>query len=90
MLDKTNQINRLVSMKTMEIGAFEAKTNLSALLEKVRNGKTFFITKRGQAVAELRPVSIPSRRPRFGCDRHRVVISADFDAPIPELKGYME
>lgn len=77
-------------MKTMEIGAFEAKTKLSALLEKVRNGQTYFITKRGQPVAELRPVSTRNRCLKFGCDRHRVVIGADFDAPIPELKGYME
>ena len=80
---------KLVGMKTMEIGAFEAKTHLSELLEKVRHGKTFFITKRGHPVAELRPATIPGRRPRFGCDANRVIIHADFDAPIPDLKDYM-
>jgi prevent-host-death family protein len=77
-------------MKTMEIGAFEAKTHLSELLEKVRHGRTFFITKRGHPVAELRPVSIPGRRPRFASDRNRVKIRADFDAPIADLKDYTE
>ena len=81
-------MNRLGRMKAKEIGAFEAKTRLSEILEKVRKGQVFFITKRGQPIAELRPVSSPERRPRFGCDRGRVSISADFDAPIPEMNDY--
>lgn len=38
------------------IGAFEAKTYLSELLEKVQSGQSFTITKRGKPVAELKPV----------------------------------
>ncbi len=38
-----------------EIGAYEAKTHLPALLERVRQGERFVITKHGQPVAELRP-----------------------------------
>ena len=87
-LDRTDQMNRLVGMKTIAIGAFDAKTHLSELLEKVRQGKTFFITKRGYPVAELRPVSHAELRPRFGCDRNRVTIRKDFDAPIPDMKEY--
>ncbi len=37
----------------IEVGAFEAKTHLSALLEKVRRGEEVVITKRGKAVARL-------------------------------------
>jgi len=36
------------------IGLFEAKTHLSAIIEKVRNGESFTITHRGKPVAELR------------------------------------
>ena len=75
-------------MKEEQIGAFEAKTRLSELLEKVRQGKVFRITKHGHPIAELRPVSAPDRRPRFGCDKGRVKIGADFDAPIPEMNEY--
>ena len=75
-------------MKAREIGAFEAKTRLSELLEQVRQGAVFFITKRGRPVAELRPVHLPERRPRFGCDKGRVIIGPDFDAPIPEMQDY--
>ena len=75
-------------MKANEIGAFHAKTHLSELLEKVRQGQSFFITKRGQPVAELRPVSHVDRRARFGCDQGRVSIAEDFDAPVLDFKDY--
>ena len=37
------------------VGAFEAKTHLSALLERVAKGETIQITKKGQPVALLVP-----------------------------------
>lgn len=39
-----------------EIGAFEAKTHLSALLEAVEAGEEVLITRRGKPVARLVPV----------------------------------
>lgn len=41
-------------MKT-EIGSYEAKTKLPELLRQVKNGKSFTITNRGKAVADLVP-----------------------------------
>ena len=38
-----------------EIGAFEAKTHLPKLLERVQKGERFVITKHGHPVAELIP-----------------------------------
>ncbi|PWE33033.1 prevent-host-death family protein [Maritimibacter sp. 55A14] len=40
-----------------EVGAFEAKTHLSALLEAVEAGESITITRRGKPVARLVPVS---------------------------------
>jgi len=74
----------------MEIGAFEAKTHLSELLEKVGQGKTFHITKRGRPMAELRPIAVTARHPRFGADKGTIKIQKDFDAPIPEMETYTE
>jgi prevent-host-death family protein len=37
------------------VGAFEAKTHLPRLLERVQKGERFVITKHGQPVAELVP-----------------------------------
>lgn len=39
-----------------EIGAYEAKTHLPALLERVGRGETITITKHGRPVARLVPV----------------------------------
>jgi prevent-host-death family protein len=38
------------------IGAFEAKTHLSSLLERVAKGEKFTITKHGKPLAQLVPV----------------------------------
>lgn len=76
-------------MDIEDIGAFEAKTRLSELLEQVASrGRIYRITRRGKPVAELRPVSAGRGRPRFGADRGRVSMSDDFDAPIDDLKPY--
>ena len=41
-------------MKTA-IGSYEAKTKLSELLRQVKAGKSFTITNRGEAIADLVP-----------------------------------
>ena len=40
-----------------EIGAYDAKTHLPQLLERVQKGERFTITKHGRPVAELLPYS---------------------------------
>jgi prevent-host-death family protein len=39
------------------VGTFEAKTHLSALLERVERGEEITITRRGRAVARLVPAA---------------------------------
>lgn len=55
-LDQTSWITLMT-----EIGAFEAKTHLSRLLDRVARGETIVITRHGKAVARLTPMS-PVRR----------------------------
>lgn len=45
-----------------EVGTFEAKTHLSALLESVAAGETIMITKRGRPMARLVPPETPDLR----------------------------
>jgi prevent-host-death family protein len=40
-----------------EVGAYEAKTHLAALLDRVERGERITITRHGRAVAELVPPS---------------------------------
>jgi prevent-host-death family protein len=75
-------------MDIEEIGAFEAKTRLSELLDRVQRGHVYRITKRGRPVAELRPPTVSARKPQFGDDRGRVVVRDDFDDPLPDMKRY--
>lgn len=44
-------------MQTQTVGAFEAKTHLSSLLDEVEQGRVVFITKHGRPVAKLSPIS---------------------------------
>ena len=45
----------------IEVGTFEAKTHLSALLEKVSQGQEVLITKRGEPIARLVPAQRSDR-----------------------------
>lgn len=47
-----------------EVGAFEAKNKLSALLDEVEQGAEITITRRGRPVARLVPVEIVADRER--------------------------
>jgi prevent-host-death family protein len=40
------------------VGAFEAKTHFSQLIERAMQGEEIFITRRGKPVAKLGPVSV--------------------------------
>lgn len=51
-------------MKTVNI--YEAKTNLSKLLEKVQNGETVIIAKAGKPIADLTLHKPPENKIKFG------------------------
>ena len=47
--------------RMITVGAFEAKTHLSTLLEKVSQGEEVVITRHGKPVARLVPVVVADR-----------------------------
>jgi prevent-host-death family protein len=57
----------------------EAKTHLSALLEKVVAGEPFIIAKSGRPLAVVHPYTPVAPRPRVGFLKGRVSVPADFD-----------
>jgi prevent-host-death family protein len=63
---------------------YEAKTHLSALVERAAGGEEIVIAKGGKPKAVLAPVpdTRPERRPGQGRGKWRV--GRDFDAPLPE------
>jgi prevent-host-death family protein len=72
-----------------EVGAFEAKTHLSRLLDEVEKGHSIFITRHGRRVAEVIPVT-PKKTAKRGCAKGAgFYMAPDFDAPLEEFKDYM-
>jgi prevent-host-death family protein len=65
------------------IGAFEAKTHLSQLLEKVQKGNEIIITKRGKPVARLIPFHKGEKK-----DSIKDILK-DFDVIRESIKGHV-
>ena len=62
----------------IEIGSYEAKTKLPELLRQVKNGKSFTITNRGEAVADLVPsLGAKSKDRVVAADRLKAFMLAD-------------
>jgi prevent-host-death family protein len=71
-----------ITMKKVSVA--EAKATLSALLDAVERGETVTITRRNQAVAEIRPVKAPARGVRpWGLAEGEFVVPDDFNDPLP-------
>jgi len=68
------------------VNIHEAKTHFSKLLERVKSGERIIIAKAGQPVAVLSPIAEAPARRTPGIDAGKVVIGADFDAPLPEFE----
>lgn len=81
-------------MTVKKTGIFEAKTHFSELVQRVHEeGVTYCITKRGEPVAELRPIrgGVRKRTLAFGYGKETVTHMADdFDAPLDEFREYRE
>ena len=68
------------------IGAYQAKTHLPRLLERVRRGESVTITKRGRPVARLVPVAADDEeRARQAASRIRNRRRRLRGAPLAEL-----
>ncbi len=72
------------------LNIYEAKTHLSALVEKAARGEEIVIAKAGKPMAKLVPLEPKAGEPRtFGRNALKITyIAPDFDAPLPE--GIME
>jgi prevent-host-death family protein len=74
----------------MTVNIFEAKTQLSKLIELAEKGQDVVITRAGKPVVRLTKLE-PVKRPiRYGVLKGQIWISDDFDAPLPDnvLKSF--
>lgn len=65
------------------VNIYEAKTQLSKLVDEAAAGREVVIAKAGVPRARLVPLAAPRRRRRPGGAKGRIRIAADFDAPLP-------
>lgn len=67
----------------MVVNLYEAKTQLSALVDDAAAGAEIIIAKNGKPMAKLVPLrDRPRRKP--GRFKDKIWISDDFDAPLPQ------
>ena len=67
----------------MTVNIFEAKTQLSKLIQMVESGEDVIIARAGKPVARLTQLETKKRPIRFGGLKGKIQIADDFDAPLP-------
>jgi prevent-host-death family protein len=68
-----------------QVNIYEAKSQLSRLVDEASRGESFVIAKSGTPLARLVPLG--EGRPagvRFGLMKGEIEIADDFDAPLPD------
>ncbi len=67
------------------VNVYEAKTQLSKLLDRVLAGEDIVIARSGKPLVKLMPFEQPRPPRQPGNDAGKVIIAPDFDAPLPEF-----
>jgi prevent-host-death family protein len=70
--------------KVATVSLYEAKTHLSHLVDRARDGDEVVITRHGRPVARLVRVGRAHTSRRLGALRGKVRVAKDFDAPLPD------
>ena len=71
-------------MAATQIDLADVQDKLASLIERVRNGEEFSITRDGQVIAILSPAEDPERRAALGMFRGRIWMSPDFNDPLTD------
>jgi prevent-host-death family protein len=89
-----NLVKQPIGSKAMSetVNLYEAKTNLSKLVDRAAAGEEIVIAKAGKPKAKLVPYSSARKKRRGGQNFLRITyIADDFDAPLPpEIQRYFE
>ncbi len=66
------------------VNLYEAKTQLSRLVDRAAAGEEIVIAKGGRPLARLVPIARRTSPRPLGLFRGRVRVADDFDAPLPD------
>jgi len=67
-----------------KVNIYDAKTRLSALVDRAEAGEEIIIARGGRPAARLGPIRPPAIKRRPGRLRGRIRIGRDFDEPLPQ------
>ena len=72
--------------KAVQVNLYDAKTQLSSLVERAAKGEEFVIAKAGKPMAKLIALAVQPQLPRKSGQNLLKIsyIADDFDAPLPE------
>jgi antitoxin (DNA-binding transcriptional repressor) of toxin-antitoxin stability system len=71
-------------MATATANIYEAKTQLSRLIDRAAAGEDIVISRNGKPVARLCRLGSAPRVVEFGVLKGRIEVAPDFDASLPE------
>ncbi|WP_312284131.1 type II toxin-antitoxin system prevent-host-death family antitoxin [Candidatus Igneacidithiobacillus taiwanensis] len=74
----------------LKVNMYEAKTQLSKLVERALAGETVLIAKAGVPVVRLVPTSIENRQRRPGLLEGKIRMAPDFDQSSEEILAEFE
>ena len=66
------------------VNIYDAKTQLSKLVDEAAAGNDVVIARGGKPGARLTRLDVPKRKLRFGVLKGRIKISDDFDSALPD------
>lgn len=66
------------------VNLYDAKTNLSSLVERAARGEEIVIAKAGRPLARLVPLEKRTTPRELGFLAGQVIVGPDFDDPLPE------
>lgn len=69
------------------VNLYEAKTQLSKLVDRAAAGEEIVIAKAGRPLARLVPMSRRTEQRPLGLLRGRVLVAPNFDDPLPDDLG---
>jgi prevent-host-death family protein len=72
------------TLNVATVNLYEAKTNLSRLVDQANAGEHIVIAKGGKPMAMLTPLTPKKRTIRYGLMKGQFVVPEDFDAPLPD------
>ena len=75
---------KVAAMSKTVLNLYEAKTNLSSLVDRAAAGEEIIIAKAGRPLAKLVPLGRSHQRREPGGWKGKIQIAEDFDAPLPQ------